>query len=50
VTKTFQVRDVGDACRKASLPEREHQLREAELDQVAAAGGKGTTSSNPVED
>jgi hypothetical protein len=33
-----------------ALAEREHQLSEAELDQVAAAGGKAGASTNPVED
>jgi hypothetical protein len=33
-----------------ALAEREHPLSEAELDQVAAAGGKTGASTNPVED
>jgi hypothetical protein len=32
----------------AAKPER--RLNDAELDQVAAAGGKSATSGNPVED
>jgi hypothetical protein len=34
----------------AALANREHQLTEAELDQVAAAGGKTGASTNPIED
>jgi hypothetical protein len=50
--KFWQRLNDASACHRATvaLAEREHQLSDAELDQVAAAGGKTGASTNPVED
>jgi hypothetical protein len=40
----------GHQATGAALANREDQLTEAELDQVAAAGGKTGASTNPIKD
>jgi hypothetical protein len=42
--------DTKDDRAAALARSSDRRLCEAELERVAAAGGKGTTSSNPVED
>jgi hypothetical protein len=50
--KSSQLYDAsaGHQATSAALAKREHELHEAELDQVAAAGGKTGASTNPVGD
>jgi hypothetical protein len=51
-TSSKQLNDAsaGHQATGAALAKPEHQLSEAELDQVAAAGGKTGASTNPVGD